>query len=264
MGMRIAGKTVVVTGGSRGIGAALVARCRAQGARVAVLDIGPPDVECELGISCDVSDPAALSAAVEQVYDTFGSLDVFVSNAGVLSQSADPMGTDVDWDRCWRVNVMAHVHAARLVVPRMVAQGSGWIVNVASAAGLLNQIGDAAYSASKHAAVSFAETLAITYGGSGIGVSVVCPQYVATSLIGLSDADVAGSDVLLSADDVARSILEAMEDGAFLVLPHKEVRGYVELRARDHDRWIAGMQKLRRRAETEFGSVTPETIYKLL
>ena len=218
MGMTPENRVVLVTGGAQGIGAALVARCKAKGARVAVLD----QVACatsDLSLICDVGDAVALGDAVTQVEQSLGAIDICVSNAGVLSSGSVPLGTTADWEKCWRVNVMAHVHMAHAVLPGMVARGSGWFVNVASAAGLLNQIGDAAYSATKHAAVSFAESLAITHGVDGIGVSVVCPQYVATGLIGLSDEDASKSENLLTADDVAVHILAAVAEGRFRVLP---------------------------------------------
>lgn len=263
MGITPENRVVLITGGANGIGAALAAQCRAKGARVAVLD----RVVCEksqMSLICDVGDANALRNAVEQVQEALGPIDICVSNAGILSNGDQPLGTAEDWERCWRVNVMAHVNMAQAVLPDMVARGSGWFVNVASAAGLLNQIGDAAYSATKHAAVSFAESLAITHGADGIGVSVVCPQYVATGLIGLSDDDASQSEALLTADDVADHILAALAEGTFRVLPHPDVARFAQMRAEDHDAWIRGMQRLRQRAVDEFGQAAPGAIYKLL
>jgi short-subunit dehydrogenase len=150
---------------------------------------------------------------------------------------------------------MAHVFAARSLVPRMIARGGGHLVNVASAAGLLNQIGDAAYSATKHAAVAFAESLAITHGEQGIDVSVVCPQAVATRMIGIEDdsdsmdGGFGGNDVdgILSADEVADCVVEGVREKQFLILPHPQVATYMQRKASDHDRWIAGMQRFRRK-----------------
>ncbi len=154
---------------------------------------------------------------------------------------------------------MAQVYAARALLPRMVERGGGWLVNIASAAGLLSQIGDAAYSATKHAAVGFAESLAITHGDQGIRVSVVCPQAVATRMIGIEDDSdsVEGGfggnelDGILSPETVADCIVEGIEEGRFLILPHPQVRTYFQRKAADHDRWIAGMQRLRRNVEGE-------------
>ena len=159
---------------------------------------------------------------------------------------------------------MAHVYASRMLLPMMIERGYGQLVNVASAAGLLNQIGDAAYSATKHAAVSFAESLAISHGGDGIGVSVVCPQYVATPLLGLSDADAEDRASLLTADDVAAAIVAGVEADQFLILSHPVVKDYTLQRAQDHDRWITGVQLLRAKAQKHFGEAAAQTLYKLI
>lgn len=259
--MDVRGKTVVVTGGASGIGAALVARFQALGARTYVIDMVQGSTTAD-HLRCDVSDPAALRAALGQIEDTIGCIDIYVSNAGVLSQGDAPLGDAGDWQRCWDVNVMAHVHAAHTLVPRMLGRGWGHFVVVASAAGLLNQIGDAPYSATKHAAVSFAESLAITHGPDGLRVTLVCPQYVATPMLDLS-SDESHSNVL-SAEDVAISTLAAMSEGRFLVLPHPEVQGYAISRATDPEKWINGMARLRAVAQDRFGVARPDTIYKLL
>ena len=267
--MQLEGKTVVVTGGASGIGAAITAQFAALGAKTCVLDVVPcetSDVGPHLSLMCDVSDEMALKDALSVVYLKLGSIDIFVSNAGVLSsmEGSEGIGTDTDWARCWSVNVMAHVYAARALVPDMVKRGSGHFVTIASAAGLLNQIGDVPYSATKHAAVSFAESLAITYGPSGVNVTLVCPQYVATPLIGLTEADATDVDTLLTADDIAVATLEAIAEGRFLVLPHPEVQRFAQSRARDHDKWIKGMSDLRARAVDTFGDARPERFYRLL
>lgn len=263
--MEVSGKTVVVTGGAQGIGAALAKAFEEQGATVWILDIGDGPASGNF-LTCDVTDASALRAALDHVQTHAGFVDIFVSNAGVMSRNTGDLATLPvdDWERCWSVNVMAHVHAAHALLPDMIARRSGYFVIVASAAGLLNQIGDAAYSATKHAAVSFADSLAIDHGDDGIGVSIVCPQYVATPLIGLEPRDADNAPVLLTADDVAACVLRSVAKEEFLVLPHPEVRGYTELRAHDHDKWIRGMRKLRRRAQDQFGRVAPEDFYKLV
>lgn len=267
--MEFAGKHVVVTGAARGIGAALADRFCAEGARLSLIDLEMGNVPTPQGaqrINCDVGDEAQLCAALEEAQTAMGPVDIYVSNAGVLGMDEDHAASagNACWTRCWQVNVMAHVFAARALLPAMLARGSGHFVTVASAAGLLNQIGDAAYSATKQAAVSFAESLAIRHGDEGIGVTLVCPQYVATHMIGLSDKDAAGSDALLTAGEVAQAVISAMKEGRFLVLPHREVREFAMLRAQDHDRWIGGMRKLQSRARDRFGKVRPEDFYKLL
>ena len=263
--LQIAGKNVVVTGGVSGIGAAIAQRCEALGARVWVLDVGcrKDDPAC---MPCDVSDEAGLITALSAVEAEIGAIDIYVSNAGVLSDQDGAVGsaTNASWARCWTVNLMAHVYAARHLVPQMSARGSGHFVIVASAAGLLNQLGDAAYSATKHAAVSFAESLAITHADDGIGVTLACPQYVATPLIGLGDEDAQTHSNLLTADEVAQAVLSAVESDRFLALPHPEVARFAQARARDHDGWINGMRKLRARALAEFGQTDPAAVYRLL
>ena len=265
--MAFAGKTVVVTGAARGIGAALVRAFTATGARVCAVDLedAGPKV-ASLSLACDVSDEAALSAALDRVEVDLGEVDIFVSNAGILGNQPDhaASASNADWARCWQINVMAHVYAARLILPRMIARKEGHFVTVASAAGLLNQIGDAAYSATKHAAVSFAESLAITHADDGIGVSLVCPQYVATPMLGLSSKDARAEGSLLTAEEVADCVVAGVEEGRFLILPHPQVRDFARTRAEDHDRWIKGMVRLRRRALAEVGTADPTAFYKLV
>ncbi len=264
----------VVTGGGHGIGRALCRRLARDGATVVVADLEPDaaaGVAADIGGTArvvDVSDEAAVQALVESVEHDVGPIDLFVSNAGVgfgdangnaASREGGMVPCDDRWQACWDVNVMAHVYAARALVPRMIERGGGQLVNVASAAGLLSQVGDAAYSATKHAAVAFAESLAITHGEQGIRVSVVCPQAVATRMIGIEDdaesfdGGFGGNDVdgILSPDQVADDIVAGIHAGRFLVLPHPQVRTYFQRKAADHDRWIAGMQRFRRKLSGE-------------
>ncbi|NCF24145.1 MAG: SDR family NAD(P)-dependent oxidoreductase [Gammaproteobacteria bacterium] len=260
----------VVTGGGHGIGRALCRRLARDGATVVVADLEPDaaaGVAADIGGTArvvDVGDEAAVQALVERVEHDVGPIDLFVSNAGVgfgdangsaASKQGGMVPCDDRWQACWDVNVMAHVYAARALLPRMIERGGGQLVNVASAAGLLSQVGDAAYSATKHAAVAFAESLAITHGEQGIRVSVVCPQAVATRMIGIEDdaesfdGGFGGNDVdgILSPDQVADDIVAGIHAGRFLVLPHPQVRTYFQRKAADHDRWIAGMQRFRRK-----------------
>lgn len=268
--MDISGKSVVVTGGASGIGAALVRRAAASGARVCIADLNiemAQRIADEVGgiaVNCDVTQEGQIIEAITKAEDAHGAVEVFVSNAGL--GRGDPShaasAPDADWMLNWNVHVMAHVWAARALLPAMIARGSGHFVNVASAAGLLNQIGDAAYSATKHAAVSFAESLLISHGDDGIGVSVVCPQYVATPLLGLGDADAQGN--LLTADDVAAVVWSGVAEGSFVILPHPDVGKYSALRGADPARWIKGMQLLRAKALEEHGAISVENFYKLV
>lgn len=263
-------KIAVVTGGGHGIGRAIARRLAADGVNVVIADLdaaAAKKVATELGCRAmfvDVGDHSAISRLIDGVENLDGPIDLFVSNAGVAFGDADSGAAskrggirrvDDRWETSWRVNVMAHVYAARELVPRMTERGGGFFVSIASAAGLLAQIGDAAYTATKHAAVAFAESLAITHGDDGIQVSVVCPQAVATRMIGIEDGDdrekggFGGNDVdgILEPEAVADATIEGIREGRFLILPHTEVAEYVRRRAEDRDRWIEGMRKLRKK-----------------
>ena len=258
----------VVTGGGHGIGRALCRRLARDGFTVVVADIeaaAAETVAAEIGgraFGLDVSDESAMRAFVQELENSIGPIDLFVSNAGVGFGDADGEAAskeggmnpcDDRWETSWQVNVMSHVYAARELVPRMRERGGGFLINVASAAGLLSQIGDAAYSATKHAAVAFAESLAITHGDDGIRVSVVCPQAVATRMIGMPDdsgATTGGfggneADGILPAEAVADAVVDGAREGRFLILSHPQVKTYCERRAADHDRWIGGMRRFR-------------------
>lgn len=268
--MQFDGKSVVITGAGSGIGAAMARAMAAKGARVCVSDLDldkATAVAQEIGgiaVQCDVRDEAAIQRLVAEAAQAHGDVDIYVSNAGLGKGDPSHAASQPNdhWELNWQVHVMSHVYAARALLPMMIERGSGYLVNVASAAGLLNQIGDAAYSATKHAAVSFAESLAITHGADGIGVSVVCPQYVATPLLGLSDADARAN--LLTADDVADAVVAGVEADRFLILSHPDVATYAAHRGADHDRWIKGMQMLRAKAIDTFGEVSVENFYKLV
>ncbi|MGI9236194.1 MAG: SDR family oxidoreductase [Woeseiaceae bacterium] len=263
-------RVAVVTGGGHGIGRALCRRLASDGARIVVVDIdesAATSVAEEIGgvaKAVDVSGEIAVAQLVDEIERDEGPIDMFVSNAGVgygdgedgaISIEGGMNPIDDRWDACWNINVMAHVYAARAVVPRMLRRGGGHLVNTASAAGLLSQIGDSAYSATKHAAVGFAESLAIDYGESGIVVSVVCPQAVATRMIGIEDdsdsleGGFRGNDVdgIMRPEAVADIIVDEALAGRFLILTHPEVTTYVRRKASDHDRWIKGMQRFRKK-----------------
>jgi len=263
--MELNDSVAVVTGGAHGIGRALCRALHQAGARVAVADLdlaaarALADELDGLALEVDVAQEQKIVAAVERVEIELGPISVFVSNAGVAfgdGPEGAASATNEHWRACLDVNLMAHVYAARAMIPRMQARGGGCLVNVASAAGLLSQLGEAAYTASKHAAVAFAESLAITHGDDGIEVCLVCPQAVATRMVGFDDdgqptGDVGfgGNDVdgIVSAPFVAECVLAAIRERKFLVLPHPEVATYFQRKAADHDRWISGMRRFRRR-----------------
>jgi NAD(P)-dependent dehydrogenase (short-subunit alcohol dehydrogenase family) len=255
--VELQGKIALVTGAGRGIGRALCRELRHRGAAGIVIADLDGDLaraaaaECEgLGVVCDVSIEAAVKAAVSAAMAHYGRVDVLVSNAGFGTQELDlddalsqPNQT---WQRMWDVHVMAHVHASRAVLPAMLARGEGYLVNIASAAGVLSQVGDTAYSVTKHAAVGLAEALAIAYAERGIRVSVVCPQYVATAITGLSESTAAGSiPGVLTVEQAAQAIVDGLEREQFLILTHHEVLGYFQRKASDYDRWLKGMRRVR-------------------
>lgn len=257
--MQLKGGVVVVTGGGNGIGKALCARFHREGARkVVVADLNGADAEAVAtavagdAYALDVRDELALKALVEAVEAQYGRIDLFCSNAGIIAGDGEPWwatsASNATWQAMWDIHVMAHVYAARACLPGMIAQGGGYLLNTVSAAGLLNQVGDAAYSTTKHAAIGFAEALAITHGDDGVKVSVLCPQAVATQMIGsVEDGGTAGVDGVLSPDEVAQAVVDGLAAERFLILPHPQVADYRAHKAADYDRWLGGMRKLRRR-----------------
>ena len=257
--MELQDRVAVVTGGAKGIGYALAEAFVAEGARsVVVADLDQQDVDDAAnqlgggagGYALDVSDADQVAALVDTVERQVGPIDLFVSNAGIGSGA----GVDADeatWDRIWRVNVLAHVYAARAVLPSMLARGEGYLLSTASAAGLLSQIGDLPYSVTKHAAVSVAEWLAITYGDRGITVSCLCPQGVRTDMLagalGEPSVQTVVAQGLIEPADVAAAVVAGLASEQFLILPHPEVADYYRRRATDPDRWLSGMGRLQAR-----------------
>ncbi len=205
-------------------------------------EIGGVGLRCDVAVEADI---VTLAGAAEA---ELGPVGLFCSNAGIATPG-DPFVPDDDWQRIWQVNVMAHVYAARAVLPGMLERGSGYLLQTASAAGLLTQLGSAPYAVTKHAAVAFAEYLAITYGDRGIRVSVLAPQAVKTEMtagIETSVFAVAAVDGMMEPSDVAAVTIDGLRDERFLILPHPEVADYVKRKADDRERWIAGMQRLQR------------------
>jgi NAD(P)-dependent dehydrogenase (short-subunit alcohol dehydrogenase family) len=261
--MELDGATAVVTGGASGIGRALAEALVAAGARGAVVAdrdaaraeavaaaLGPT----ALAVACDVTREADTVAAVARAEAAFGAVDLFCANAGILA-GTDPATPDDVWDRVMDVNLRAHVHAARRLLPGWLECGRGHFLSVASAAGLLAQVGSAPYTVSKHAAVAFAEWLSLTYGDRGIGVTCVCPQAVDTPMLELDDALVGAgaaatltSGAIVPAAAVAAAALQGVREGRFLVLPHREVAEYWRRKADDPERWLRGMRRLQARA----------------
>jgi len=249
--MNIRDKVVVVTGGAGGIGRAMAHRFAAEGAKGVVLaDLQEDALSAAadqiggLAILCDVTKEVDIQSLVAQAEAAFGAIDIFCSNAGIARMGGEDTPTEV-WQQNWDLHVMAHVYAARAVAPGMAARGSGYLVNTASAAGLLSHVQSAVYSVTKHAAVAFAEWLSIAYGDRGVRVSVLCPQAVRTAMIRDRQDGVASVDGVLEPEQVADCVIAAMEREEFLILPHAEVRDYLRRKTADYDRWLKGMRKLR-------------------
>ena len=246
-------KVAAVTGAAGGIGEALARELHARGVRVAVLDLdgeGADAVAADLDglpVAVDVTDRRAITGAIDRVEQELGPIDLYCANAGILVLGGYEVTPD-DWQHIWDVNVMSHVHSAAVLVPRMIERGGGHLLHTASAAGLLAQIGSAPYGATKAAALSFAEYLAITYGNQGLRVSALCPQAVRTAMTaGHDSGGVAGLDGMLEPAEVARIAIDGVRNGDFLILPHPEVAAYARRKADDPERWIGGMQRLNAR-----------------
>ncbi|HXG66080.1 MAG TPA: SDR family oxidoreductase [Blastocatellia bacterium] len=253
--MKLEGKVAVVTGGGNGIGRALCVRFAAEGARgVVVADLDEPaaaQVAEEIGgvaVKTDVAVEADIVRLVERATAEFGQIDLFCSNAGIGADGGVE-AANAAWQRIWEVNLMAHVYAARAVLPAMLERGEGYLLQTASAAGLLTQIGSAPYSVTKHAAVALAEWLAITYGDAGIKVSCLCPQGVRTNMLREAEKGLGAflSEGAVAPEDVAEAVIAGLEAERFLILPHPEVGEFFRRKADDYDRWLRGMRRLQKK-----------------
>ncbi len=258
--MELGGRVVVITGGAGGIGSALGRRFAAEGARAVVLadldgdraesaarGIGP----AARGTVCNVGDSAGIATLVEDVESREGPIDLFCSNAGV-ALGAGTEAPDEQWDLAWRVNTMATVRAARVMIPRWLDRGGGYLLVTASAAGLLTSLGDATYAATKHALVGLAEWLAITYGDRGIKVSCICPQGVRTEMVfgARAEGHLGAEQVkrlrVIEPGEVADAVVSGLADERFLILPHPEALEFFRAKAQDYERWLAAMRKFQR------------------
>lgn len=266
--MQLRGAIVVITGAGSGIGAAMARRFAAEGAAgllLADLDLDAvtrladelTGEACRaLPVEVDVTDRGQVEAMVARSEEELGPIDLLCSNAGI-GTGAGLDATDEQWDQAWQVNVLAQVHAARAVIPRMLERGSGYLLHTASAAGLLTTPGDAPYTATKHASVAFAEWLAVTYGGRGIGVSALCPQAVNTPLLqeaaeagNASALAVRAASAVLEPEDVADAVVAGLAEERFLILPHPEVADHLAFKVADRDRWIAALRRMLRGSGT--------------
>ncbi|WP_433725479.1 SDR family oxidoreductase [Nocardia sp. CA-129566] len=266
--MEVGNAVAIVTGAAGGIGAAIAQRLLEHGARVLITDrdadrlaattrrLSADFAGAVSGLAADAASESDLRKLIGTATSEFGPVDMFFANAGV-GGGPGLDASDAQWEQALQVNVMAHVRAARLLVPDWLERGGGYFVSTASAAGLLTQIGSATYTVSKHGAVGFAEWLAVTYGDRGVRVSCLCPMGVDTAMLTGLGADsgsvgdlatraVTGAGAVLRPLDVADRVIAAVEAEQFLVLPHAEVREFLHRKVSDHDRWIAGMQRYRK------------------
>ncbi len=252
--MDIAGKIIVVTGGGGGIGEGLCRRFAAEGAKtVVVADLDEERArkvaESIKGIAayCDVRDRRDIEDLISNTEERVGPIDLFCSNAGIITLGGVEV-PDEQWQRIWEINVLSHVRVGRVLIPRMIERGGGALMITASAAGLLSQIGSIPYSVTKHAAVGLAESIAITYGDQGIQVFALCPQAVRSDMTRRHEGGgVAAVDGLMEPEEVAEKVMQAFRDDTFLILPHGEVKTYMQRKASDYDRWLHGMRRLQAR-----------------
>ena len=250
--MEVKDKTIVITGGGSGIGRALALRFHAEGAKkIVAVDINLSNAEDTaqmvdgVAMVADVAVEADIQRVIEDTESTLGPIDLFCSNAGVgMGENID--SPNEEWQTLWDINVMSHVYAARHLVPRMVSRGGGYFLNTSSAAGLLNQIGGAAYGVTKHAAVGFGEWLAIHHKHEGIKVSMLCPQAVRTPMTAIDNDAVAAAanNGMIEPEELAETVIEELRKESFLILPHPVVLDYMRNKTTDYDRWIGGMSRL--------------------
>ena len=252
--MKIENKVIVVTGGSGGIGLAMARSFLNENAKVVVLlDINFDNFETKnnnlIPKICDVTNEKELTRIIDEINLEFGLINIFCSNAGTLTLGDEQTSIE-DWNKNWNLHVMSHVFATKKLIPEMLKRGSGYFVNTSSAAGLLSHIDSASYSTTKHAAIGFAEWIAITYGKQGIGVSILCPQAVETAMTVGRENEVSALDGMMKPEQVASDVIKAIKEEAFLITPHDQVLGYFQNKANNYSRWIGGMQKLRQKLKS--------------
>ena len=252
--MKIENKVIVVTGGSGGIGQALASSFIHNKAKIVILlDITFDNFESKnqnlISKICDVTNEKELNSIIDEINMEFGLIDIFCSNAGILSLGNEQTSIQ-DWNKNWYLHVLSHVFAAKKLIPEMLKRGSGYFVNTSSAAGLLSHIDSVTYSTTKHAAIGFAEWIAITYGKQGIGVSILCPQAVETAMTKGRENEVSAIDGMMKPEQVALDVIKAIKENTFLISPHDQVLGYFQNKANNYSRWIGGMQKLRQKLKS--------------
>jgi NAD(P)-dependent dehydrogenase (short-subunit alcohol dehydrogenase family) len=261
--VELTGRHIAITGAAGGIGRALARRFaeeRPSALTLADRDLAGARAIAEetggLGVELDAGSEASVLALIETAEDAAGPIDIFISNAGVPGALGGPESADEAWEEAWRVNVMAHVWAARALLPAMVERGDGYLINTASAAGLLTQVSSLVYSVTKHAAVSLAEWLSIEYADQGVRISCICPQGVRTPMLELAMEDAAGAAALtagglIEPEDVADAVVAGIRAERMLILPHENVAGFMALKGAEPERWLKGMRRIVRDARAE-------------
>ena len=253
--MELNGRVAVITGGSGGIGQAMARAFLGAGAKAIILadlhkdavQAAAEEIGCE-GIACNVTDETQIQTLVDQTLEHHGQIDLFCSNAGAGGEGLLTDAANEVWQQQWDLHVMAHVYAARAVLPSMLARGEGYLLNTASAAGLLAALGSGPYTVTKAAAVKLAEFISITHGDEGIRVSVLCPQGVNTAMAPRALGD-GQTDGIIEPEQLAETVLDALREERFYVLPHPEVEDYVRRKGDNIDRWLSGMRRLRRQSK---------------
>lgn len=252
--MELKDKVVVITGGSGGIGRAMAKAFLAEGAKsvtladldAAAVTAAAREIGCD-GMACDVTQESQIQALVKHTVERHGPIDLFCSNAGAGGAGVLTDAPNALWQKQWELHVMAHLYAARAVLPSMIERGSGYLLNTASAAGLLAALGSGPYTVTKSAAVKLAEFIAITHGDDGIRVSVLCPQGVNTAMAPRRLGD-GQTDGIIEPEQLAQTVVQALREERFYVLPHPEVEEYVRRKGDNIDRWLLGMRRLRKRS----------------
>ena len=242
-------KVCVITGAASGIGAALARRFSQEGARGIVVADKQSKLIQKIGTEVrgeafigDMASETDILKLIKQAEDQYGEIDVFCSNAGIIHLGSEQASND-EWQNCWDLHLMAHVYAARYLAPKMATRGDGYLLNTASAAGLLSHVNSATYTVTKHAAVAFAEWLSIAYGDRGVKISVLCPQAVKTAMLEGRDLGAASIDGIITPEALADSVIKNMENENFLILPHPQVKDYMLRKCDDPNRWLRGMRK---------------------
>ena len=261
--MQLKGKVIIVTGAANGIGKAMVQRFHAeQPEKIVMVDVDESGLRalaaeydnCTAFVA-DMGSESDVSRLIRETEAAFGRIDLYCGNAGIFRMGGADTSNE-DFQKVWDINVQSHIYAARAALPKMLERGEGYFLITASAAGMLTQLGSLSYSMSKHAALSFAEWIAVSHGHQGIKVSALCPQAVESNMTAGTDGSVAGVDGMLPAADVAECVVNTLDAEEFLVLPHPNVKKYFQNKANDYDRWIGGMQKL----QQQFSQLSPENV----